>query len=164
MNSSQPETTHRVFISLGSNLGDRMAYLQTAVNGLPGVVTISPLYETEPVGGPDDQPEFLNCVVELRTSLGPIELLTLTQQLENEAQRVRTIENGPRTLDIDILLYDGAVINEPALQIPHPRMWERRFVVQPLNDIAPDLVPESAVNKSIGKVRRVTTNLSPSRR
>lgn len=147
------EVMHRVFLGLGSNLGDRISYLQSAVATLPDVVKISPLYETEPVGGPTNQPEYLNCVVELKTLLSPQELLAACQQLETGADRVRTVINGPRTLDIDVLLYDDQQINEPNLVIPHPRMWERRFVIQPLLDIAPDVIPDDMKSAGTGDMR-----------
>jgi 2-amino-4-hydroxy-6-hydroxymethyldihydropteridine diphosphokinase len=146
--------THRVFLSLGSNLGDRVAYLRQAIMTLPGVVAVSPLYETEPVGGPEEQPEYLNCVIELRTSHAPHELLKIAQRIEADARRVRTVKNGPRTLDVDILLYDDRTVDMPDLVIPHPRMWERNFVLRPLADIAPDLVPEG-LRDAAGDVRMV---------
>jgi 2-amino-4-hydroxy-6-hydroxymethyldihydropteridine diphosphokinase len=131
----------RVFIGLGSNLGDRLDHLRFAVRSLPDVVAVSPVYETEPVGGPDDAGPYLNCVVELSTDLSARSLLQVGQQLENEAGRVRTVINGPRTLDVDILLYGDERLDEPDLVVPHPRMWERRFVLEPLYTLAPELVP-----------------------
>jgi 2-amino-4-hydroxy-6-hydroxymethyldihydropteridine diphosphokinase len=146
---------HRVFLGLGSNLGDRLHHLRQAVTALPDVVNISPLYETEPMGGPDDQPEYLNCVVELHTPMSAREVLTVAQRLEIEAGRVRTVVNGPRTLDVDILLFDDTRIEEPDLVVPHPRMWERRFVVRPLVDIAPDVVPIELHASGTGGIRRL---------
>lgn len=160
VSETKPESLHKVFIGLGSNVGDRMALLQGAINKLPGVIKVSPLYETDPIGGPEDQPDFLNCVVELKTSLTPHELLALGQQLEIEANRVRTVINGPRTLDVDILLYDDISMNDEHLTIPHPRMWERRFVVQPLLDIAPDIVTADALASAVGEVRRFEAQLN----
>jgi 2-amino-4-hydroxy-6-hydroxymethyldihydropteridine diphosphokinase len=136
----------RAYLALGSNLGDRAGNLQGAVDGLaraPGtrVVAVSRVYETEPVGGPD-QGAYLNAVVEVATDLDPHALLAVGQQLERAAQRVRTERWGPRTLDVDVLLYDETEIDTEDLVVPHPRMWERAFVLVPLRDIAPDLVPD----------------------
>lgn len=131
----------RAFLALGSNLGDRMAHLRAAVAGLPDVVAVSPVYETDPVGGPE-QGAYLNAVVELDTDLSPRQLLELGQRLEAEAERVRVERWGPRTLDVDVLLVGDLVVDEPDLQVPHPLMWKRDFVLVPLRDLAPDLVPE----------------------
>jgi 2-amino-4-hydroxy-6-hydroxymethyldihydropteridine diphosphokinase len=144
---------HRVFLGLGSNMDDRLSLLRTAVKKLPGVIAVSPLYETDPVGGPSGQPDYLNCVVELQTDLDARQILNLANALESEANRVRTVANGPRTLDIDILLFDDETIDEPDLVVPHPRMWERRFVVQPLTDLAPDLIPAEKADVATGEVR-----------
>lgn len=145
----------RVFIGLGSNMGDRMAHLRDAVHSLPGVVAVSPVYETDPVGGPEQGP-YLNCVVELDVELTPRQLLGICHRLESAAHRVRTVRWGPRTLDADILLMDGTVVDEPDLQIPHPRMRERKFVLQPLRDLAPELVPED-LDRLGGRVRSAGT-------
>lgn len=130
----------RAFLALGSNLGDRRAYLRSAVKRLPDVVAVSKLYETDPVGGPPGQGAYLNCVVELRTSRTPRELLTAAQAAEAAAERVRKERWGPRTLDVDVLLVGDEVVDEPDLVVPHPRMWERGFVLVPLADLAPELV------------------------
>ncbi len=130
-----------VFIGIGSNIGDRLAMLQLAVEMLPDVVGVSPVYETDPVGGPV-QGAFLNAVIELRTARSARELLTSAGEIERAANRVRRERNGPRTLDVDILLIEGEMIDEPDLQIPHPRMWSRRFVLAPLTDLAPSLIPD----------------------
>lgn len=132
----------RAFLGLGSNLGDRWAHLRNAVAALPDVVAVSPVYETAPVGGPDGQGAFLNCVVELDTERSPRELLELCRSLEAAAERVRLERWGPRTLDVDVLLVGDSVVDEPDLVVPHPRMWERSFVLVPLHDLASDLVPE----------------------
>jgi 2-amino-4-hydroxy-6-hydroxymethyldihydropteridine diphosphokinase len=148
-------SVRRAFIGLGSNLGDRLAALRQGVAGLEqgeDVVGVSPLYETEPVGGPEDQGAFLNVVVELATSDSPHQLLARCQALEEAAQRVRTVRFGPRTLDADVLLVGDLVVNEPDLIVPHPRMWERRFVLQPLSDLAPELVPADCLGGSGGEV------------
>jgi 2-amino-4-hydroxy-6-hydroxymethyldihydropteridine diphosphokinase len=148
----------RAFIGLGSNLGDRRAYLRAAVAALRAVgdvAAVSPLYETDPVGGPAGQGMFLNLVVELLTEDSPRRLLERCQELEAAAGRVRSVHWGPRTLDADVLLVEGVEVDEPDLTVPHPRLWERRFVLQPLADLAPDLVPEEAITTSGGAVVRM---------
>jgi len=150
--------TRRAFLGLGSNLGDRMAHLSDAVATLRAagdVVAVSPLYETEPVGGPADQGAFLNLVVELATADPPRRLLERCQALESDAQRVRLEHWGPRTLDADVLFIEGESVDEPDLTVPHPRMWARRFVLAPLADLAPDLVTEDQVIAAGGAVVRV---------
>ncbi len=132
----------RVFLGLGSNLGDRWRHLRDAVSSLPGVVAVSSVYETEPEGGPAGQPSYLNLVVELDTAMTPRQLLGMCHRLESAAQRVRDERWGPRSLDVDILLVGDLKVAEPDLEIPHPRMWTRRFVLEPLADLAPDLVPD----------------------
>jgi len=136
-----PPTTHRAFIALGSNLGDRESYLRLALVGLSSIVAQSQVYETDPVGGPDDQGAYLNMVVELETTLDPFALLRRCQRIEGEAMRQRVVHWGPRTLDIDIVLYDDVVIESPELVVPHPRFAERRFVLTPLSEIAADRCP-----------------------
>lgn len=136
----------RAYLGIGSNLGDRLANLQRAVDGLVAadrveVAAVSSVYETEPVGGPE-QPEFLNAVVAVDTSLTPHALLALGQRLEAEARRVRTERWGPRTLDVDVLLVGDEQVDAPDLEVPHPRMGERGFVMAPLAELAPHLVPE----------------------
>ena len=132
----------RVFLGLGSNVGDRWRFLREAIASLPDVVAVSPVYETDPVGGPSGQGPYLNCVVELSTALPPRQLLGICHRLETAADRVRHERWGPRTLDIDILVVDGVTMDDPDLEIPHPRMRERRFVLEPLRDLAPELVTE----------------------
>jgi 2-amino-4-hydroxy-6-hydroxymethyldihydropteridine diphosphokinase len=143
----------RVLLSLGSNLGDRVRYLRDAVATLRaiGPVAVSPVYETDPVGGPE-QDRFLNLVAELRTDRTPHELLGVCHRLETAAGRVRQERWGPRTLDVDILWIEGETVDEPDLVVPHPRMWQRRFVVAPLQDLAPDLVDDAAVEAAEGAV------------
>ncbi|MDQ1437619.1 MAG: 2-amino-4-hydroxy-6-hydroxymethyldihydropteridine diphosphokinase [Acidimicrobiaceae bacterium] len=133
----------RAFLALGSNLGDREAFIRQAVAALPDVVAVSPVYETDPVGGPTGQGPYLNAVVELDTDLSPRELLDWCHRLEDAAGRVRTERWGPRTLDVDVLLVGDLVVDEPDLTVPHPRMWERDFVLRPLADLAPELVQEN---------------------
>jgi len=142
----------RAFLGLGSNLGDRWQYLREAIASLPDVVAVSPVYETEPVGGPEDQGPYLNLVVELDTDLGPRDLLELAHGLEAAAERVRVERWGPRTLDVDVLLVGDMSIDEPDLTVPHPRMFERRFVVAPLADLAPELAPEGWEARLAGEV------------
>jgi 2-amino-4-hydroxy-6-hydroxymethyldihydropteridine diphosphokinase len=139
----------RAYLALGSNLGDRLACLQLAVDALGAqVVATSRVYETVPVGGPE-QGAYLNAVVALDTDLDPHALLQLAQRIENDAQRVRAERWGPRTLDVDVLLYDDLVLDDPELTIPHPRMWERGFVLAPLRDVAPHLVDADASWKGV---------------
>lgn len=134
----------RAYLGIGSNLGDRLANLQGAVDGLGAVdgvalVAVSRVYETDPVGGPE-QPEFFNAVVAVQTTMTSHELLAVAQRLERDAHRVRTEHWGPRTLDVDVLLVGDEVLDTPDLVVPHPRMWERGFVLAPLAELAPDLV------------------------
>jgi len=143
----------RAFLGLGSNLGDRVAYLRAALANMPDLVAVSPLYETSPVGGPAGQPDYLNLVAELDTASSPRELLELCRSLEVAASRKRKVRFGPRTLDVDVLLVGDLVVDEEDLVVPHPRMWERRFVLVPLRDLAPDLVPVEAVERAGGEVR-----------
>jgi len=142
----------RAFLGLGSNLGDRLGHLRQAVSALPDLVAVSPVYETEPVGGPDGQPAFLNLVAELETARSPRQLLAVARRLESDAGRVRTVRHGPRTLDVDVLLVGSLVVDEPELVVPHPRMWKRRFVLAPLADLAPDLVSPEALARAGGAV------------
>ncbi len=136
-------------------MGDREAHLRRALAALPDLVAVSPLYETEPVGGPPGQDRYLNLVAELASALTPRELLAVARRLEDRAGRVRTVRHGPRTLDVDVLLVGDLVVSEPDLVVPHPRMWERRFVVAPLADLAPDLVSPSVRIASGGDVREL---------
>ncbi len=149
----------RAFVGLGSNLGDRLEHLERAAELLaaPGdVVAASSVYETEPVGGPEQGP-YLNAVIELSTSDSPHRLLERCRALEDDAQRVRTVAFGPRTLDADVLLVGDERVHEPDLVVPHPRMYERRFVLVPLAELAPGLVPPDALASAVGRVRPVGT-------
>jgi 2-amino-4-hydroxy-6-hydroxymethyldihydropteridine diphosphokinase len=131
-----------VYLGLGSNVGDRERNLATALAQLAGpalrVLRVSSTYETEPVDY-TDQRWFLNLVVEAETELFPMQLLARIVKVERALGRVRTVPKGPRTLDIDILLYGRAVVRSARLEIPHPRMGERRFVLAPLAELAPGL-------------------------
>ena len=147
----------RAFLGLGSNMGDRMGHLRRALASVPDVVAASPVYETDPVGGPAGQGPYLNLVVELDTALGPRQLLALARRLEQEAGRVRAERFGPRTLDVDVLLVGDTEVDEDDLVVPHPRMWERRFVLVPLADLAPELVPHDAWQRAGGEVRPFAT-------
>jgi 2-amino-4-hydroxy-6-hydroxymethyldihydropteridine diphosphokinase len=136
-----PRTPTRAYLGIGSNLGDRLEHLQGAVDGLARaegvtVAAVSPVYETEPVGGPE-QPDYLNAVVAIDTDLSPRALLELAQELEAAAARVREVRWGPRTLDVDVLLVGDEVVDDADLQVPHPRMRERAFVMAPLADLEP---------------------------
>jgi dihydroneopterin aldolase / 2-amino-4-hydroxy-6-hydroxymethyldihydropteridine diphosphokinase len=132
----------RAFLALGSNIGDRRATLIDAIRATPEVVAISGCFETEAIGGPTGQSPHLNIVIELRTRLDPFTLLAHCQRLERAAGRIRTVRNGPRTLDVDVLLYGDLKMESAELSIPHPRMNERRFVLTPLADLAPELCPK----------------------
>ena len=147
----------RAYLGLGSNLGDRLRYLRDAVATLAAVgpTRVSPVYETAPLGGPDDQGPFLNVAVELRTDRTARDLLGVCHRLEAAAGRVRDVRWGPRTLDVDVLWVEGTTVDEPDLAVPHPRMWERRFVMAPLHDLAPDLFDDDALAASEGFVDQV---------
>lgn len=147
----------RAFLGLGSNLGDRETILRDAVRSLDAVVAVSPVYETDPVGGPGGQGPYLNLVVELDTDLDARALLGVCHRLEAAAERKREVRWGPRTLDVDVLWVESGPVDEPDLEIPHPRMWQRRFVMQPLSDIAPDLCPDGWDQGVEGSVRRYGT-------
>jgi 2-amino-4-hydroxy-6-hydroxymethyldihydropteridine diphosphokinase len=136
--------SHRVVLSVGSNLGDRLGTLQgcvQAIGDLPetDVLAVSPVYETAPVGGPA-QPDYLNAVLEIETGLAPRDLLAATQRIEADFGRVRgegSERFGPRTLDIDIISFAGDVSDDPVLTLPHPRAHERAFVLAPWHDLDP---------------------------
>ena len=133
----------RVHLCLGSNLGDRLFHLAFGVSALDraGVEILrrSSIYETEPTDL-EDQPWFLNQVLAVETELAPADLLALIQDIERTVGPRCGIRFGPRALDIDILLIEGRIVDEPALRIPHPRLLERRFMLTPLIEIAPDIV------------------------
>lgn len=133
--------SHSAWIALGSNLGDRNGFLRAGVLGLGNVMAMSQVYETDPIGGPEDQGAYLNMVVEIATTLDPFGLLRQCQRIEAESMRERVVRWGPRTLDIDIVMYDDIVVHSDDLTVPHPRYAERRFVLTPLAEIAPDRCP-----------------------
>jgi len=143
--SAPGNEVRRAYLGIGSNLGDRAALLQSAVDGLAAtdgitVAAVSPVYETEPVGGPE-QPEYLNAVVAIDTDLTARQLLEVARRLEREAGRERGERWGPRTLDVDVLLVGDERVDEPDLLVPHPRLYERAFVMVPLADLDPMLAP-----------------------
>ncbi|MGA0238532.1 MAG: 2-amino-4-hydroxy-6-hydroxymethyldihydropteridine diphosphokinase [Acidimicrobiales bacterium] len=132
----------RALLALGSNLGDRATFLRDAVAAIPDVVDVSFAYETDPIGGPEQQP-FLNLVVMLDTDLTPYELLEVCRACETAAARVRDVRWGPRTLDVDVLWVDDETVDDPPeLVVPHERMFERAFVLVPVADVAPDVLPD----------------------
>ncbi len=148
----------RCAVGVGSNLGDRLAHLEAAIYGLAAVSRvgdISSVYETAPVGGPD-QGAFLNAVVLIETARTPRSLLRELLVIERARGRVRDTRWGPRTLDLDLILWDREVISEPGLTVPHPRMPERRFVLEPLREVWPDArMPDgSAIAASSDAVER----------
>ncbi len=158
------------YLGMGSNIGDRAGLLLQAVerlNGSPSVrvTAVSPLYETDPVGY-EDQPPFLNMACRIETSLSPEQLLETTLGIERELGRERVVRWGPRTIDIDVLLYEDTELNTEALTVPHPRLMERAFVLVPLLDILEinerDWLP-GPVSEPVGAagVRRWTSNNWP---
>ena len=129
----------RCYIGVGSNLGDRRMNIETAIQSLKQAEGIkvnraSQIYETEPVGGPP-QPRYLNGAIEIETDLDPKQLLVAIQSIENSLGRERIVKNGPRTIDLDILMYGDMKIDEPDLKVPHPKMHEREYVLKPLKDL-----------------------------
>ncbi len=137
-----PSDQTRVTLALGSNLGDRFENLQQALKDISlriSIIKISSVYETPPWGY-SDQPVFFNQVLSGNTSLNPVELLTFVKNIENSMGRVKNFQNGPRLIDIDILLFGEKIIDSEKLVIPHPRMVERSFVLLPLAEIEPELI------------------------
>ena len=144
------------YIGLGSNLGNREGCLRGAIQRLrelPGttVLRVSRFYETEPVGGPP-QGKFLNAALALETTLAPESLLAELQRIETALGRTREVRWGPRTTDLDILLYDDGVLDTPTLKIPHPLMHERMFVLDPLAEIAPNVI-HPVLKKPVAQLR-----------
>lgn len=125
----------KVYLALGSNLGDRLFYLKNAILHLPTPCRLSRIYETEPVDAPEGSSPFLNAIVEFDFEPDSLKLLSLVNQLESAAQRVRDVKNGPRTLDADVVYVDGLISDDPLLTLPHPRAAQRGFVIAPLMDL-----------------------------
>ena len=138
-------TSTECLIALGSNLGDRLENLRAGIEELGrldglDIDDVSKLYETAPVGGPDQQGPYLNAALRATTTIGAAELLAQLHRIEALRERERTIHWGPRTLDLDLLIYGDLVSDDPALEVPHPRQHQRRFVLVPVCDVAADLV------------------------
>ena len=149
------------YIALGSNLGDRRSYIESAIRKIrtlneTKVKKVSSVIETDPQGGPPQGP-YLNAVLEAQTNLTPYQLLLELRKIESLLGRVRQVVKGPRTIDLDILTYEDICLNETALCIPHPRMLERDFVLVPLKEIAPELV--SKMLKKVTSKRKITKTL-----
>jgi len=147
MNSAQSSLPHVAFIALGANLGRREETLREALKRLGArsdvvIERVSTFIETDAVGGPPGQPAYLNATVKLRTSLPPRELLNVLLALELALgrERIPGERNTPRTIDLDVLLFDDLILNEPGLELPHPRLHERAFVLKPLTEIAGEVV------------------------
>ena len=146
-----------IYIALGSNIGNKEQNITKAIALLKQqeevkVTKVSSIYETKPVGY-QNQPNFLNCTIEIQTNLSPEELLNLTKSIEIKLKRKKTIKNGPRTIDLDILFYKNLIINTKNLTIPHPRLHKRRFVLDPLNEIAPNH-NHQILKKTIKKLKK----------
>ena len=146
------------YLSLGSNVGDRKAHFEAAIPLIAGDdrYRLSNVYETEPVGGvPQD--DFWNMVVELQTDASPRALLARARLAEESRQRTRDTRWGPRTLDVDVLLVGDEVSDNPEIIVPHPRLYERAFVLIPLRELAPGLVTDAQVAAGAGRVRELGT-------
>lgn len=154
-------TGHSVvaYIALGSNMGERLDFLRQGRAGLEErgvrVRASSAVYCTEPVGGPPAQQDYYNAVLQVEVDCSAQELLQICQTVERAAGRRRRERWGPRTLDIDILLFGAQRINTKTLQVPHPRMFERRFVLEPLAQIAPHLIPPASTEEIAAALQRV---------
>jgi len=149
---------HRAYLSLGSNIGDRGEHLTAGVEIVveKDIFRVSSVYETEPVGG-GAQDDYWNMVVELTTSASAYELLSRARRAEEARGRVRAQRWGPRTLDVDVLLVGDERSDDPEIVVPHPRMYERSFVLVPLHELAPALVSEAQLGAGVGAVTRLGT-------
>jgi len=145
---------NKAYLLTGGNEGDSHRYLQQALTNIElicgQILQVSSVYQTAP-WGKKDQPDFLNQVILVNTILDPHALLTAILGIEEKSGRIRTVKNAPRTIDIDILFYNELVLEEPGLSIPHPRIAERRFVLEPLNEISPGLV-HPVLGKTISRL------------
>lgn len=149
----------KVYIGLGSNLGNKLSKIKKAISYIKKyleITRISPVYKTEPVGY-KNQDWFLNCVLEAETDIKPLDLLKFFKSIEKKLKRVKKIKYGPRTIDIDILLYGDKIINLKNLIIPHPRMYKRLFVLEPLSSIKPGLV-HPKIKKTIKNLKNNLKN------
>lgn len=152
---------HKVYLSLGSNIGNKILYINNAIETLRKeklnlVSSVSQIIETKPYGGVE-QDNFLNCCIEIYTLMYPFELLSFLNKIEDDAGRKRTVRWGPRTLDIDILFYDDLTINTERLSIPHIDMQNREFVLKPLNEIAPNKI-HPILNMTVSKMLYMLNN------
>jgi len=161
----RPLSDHRAVLALGSNLGESESTIERAVVDLREagmrILRVSPLYRTAPVGGPAGQPDYVNAVIEVSTSLRPYELLKLCNAVEAAHHRERLVRWGPRTLDIDVIDYEGVVSDDPVLTLPHPRAHERSFVLTPWARMDPEahlLVARS--DESSGTVNYVPVSVA----
>lgn len=161
----RPLSDHRAVLALGSNLGESESTIERAVVDLREagmrILRVSPLYRTAPVGGPAGQPDYVNAVIEVSTSLRPYELLKLCNAVEAAHHRERLVRWGPRTLDIDVIDYEGVVSDDPVLTLPHPRAHERSFVLTPWVRMDPEahlLVARS--DESSGAVNYVPVSVA----
>ena len=148
----------RAYLSLGSNLGDRAAHLAAGVEIVAAGehVRVSRVYETEPVGGVD-QDDFWNLVIELETDATPRELLERAHMAEEARGRTHETRWGPRTLDVDVLVVGDVISDDPEITVPHPRMFERLFVLVPLAELAPERVSRAALERGVGRVAPIGT-------
>jgi 2-amino-4-hydroxy-6-hydroxymethyldihydropteridine diphosphokinase len=148
----------RAYLSLGSNVGDRAAHLAAGVDTVRAndAYRTSSVYETEPVGGVV-QDDYWNMVIELVTDATAVELLDRAHLAETQRGRVRDVRWGPRTLDVDVLLVGDERSEDPVLLLPHPRMYERSFVLVPLHELAPDVVSAAQLEAGVGRVSRLGT-------
>jgi len=148
----------RAYLSLGSNIGERAEHLRAAIDVVADGddYRVSAVYETEPVGGVA-QDDYWNMVIELMTDAAPRELLERARRAETQRGRVRDVRWGPRTLDVDVLLVGDERSEDPEVLVPHPRMYERSFVLVPLHELAPELVTTQQLDAGVGRVTRLGT-------